>query len=322
MDVARGSVRGKRLICDIIRTKPDAIISKQGKMGRAITLQTNYFKLTKTPTWCLYQYRIDFSPPIELKGLRNRLLYEQKAILGGYLFDGTVLFSTRKLPDEITQFMSKDREDNPIQTTVKFVGTVSMSTAASLQVLNLILRRAMDGLQLQLVGRNLFDAAAAINLPTFHIQLWPGYVTSIRQHEHDILLCAEITNKVMRTETVYDIMQEAHRAERNFVEAFSAQVLGMTVLTDYTNKTYRIDEIDFTRTASSTFETKDGPISFIEYYLKKYNIRIRDPRQPLLLSRAKARDLRGNPNQNEIIALIPELCRATGMTDTMIKNFR
>lgn len=131
-------------------------------MGTPVNLVTNYFRLLKAPDWQLFQYRVDFSPVIELSGLRNRLIYEQKATLGGYLFDGTVLYLTIKLPDETTQFMSKDRDGNPIQTTIRFLTTVSMRTAVSIQVLNLILRRSMQALNLQLIGRNFFDAVAKV----------------------------------------------------------------------------------------------------------------------------------------------------------------
>lgn len=149
------------------------------------------------------------------------------------------------------------------------------------------------------------------------MQLWPGYVTSIRQHEVDILLCAEVTNKVMRTETLYDILQNCCQNERtNYKAVYESTVLGMTVLTGYNNKTYRIDDVDFKSTPMSTFETRDGPVSYMDYYRTRYNLNIRDKDQPLLVSKAKARDIRGG--QSEMIMLVPELCRATGMTDAMI----
>lgn len=46
------------------------------------------------------------------------------------------------------------------------------------------------------------------------LQLWPGYETSIGRYEKDILLCAEISTKVMRQETVLDFLNQC-TAERN-----------------------------------------------------------------------------------------------------------
>lgn len=162
-------MRGRNIITDIIKTKPESLQSKRGTSGQQVQLTTNHFRLLKKPNWQLYQYRVDFSPTIELRGLRNRFIYEQKATLGGYLFDGTMLFLSIKLPNQTTQFVANDREGNPFETTVRFVGLVSMETAASVQILNLILRRSMESLKLQLVGRNFFDAIAKVN---FVFILW------------------------------------------------------------------------------------------------------------------------------------------------------
>ncbi|KAJ6638517.1 Protein aubergine, partial [Pseudolycoriella hygida] len=311
----RGAIRGRAVISDIIRTKPEGMLTKIGNVGAPVPLKTNYFRLLKKPNWQIYQYRVDFSPNIVLEGLRNRLIFEQKATLGGYLFDGTMLFLTVKLRDEVTQFMSKDKEENPIQTTIKFVGLVSMMTASSVQILNLILRRSMGKLNLQMVGRNFFDSAAKITLNQYKLQLWPGYLTSIRQHETDILLCAEVTTKVMRTETIHDIMVDCHKNERNFQTAFTEIVVGMTVLTEFNKKTYKISEVDYSKNPRSTFMGKNGEISFADYYLQKHKLRIKDMNQPLLASKSSNRKIRGG--EPEIIMLIPELCSATGLTQKM-----
>lgn len=98
------------------------------------------------------------------------------------------------------------------------------------------------------------------------MELWPGYQTSIRQHEQDILLCSEIAHKVMRTETIYNIMNKVKSEERDFRTVIQQRLLGQTVLTSYNNKTYRIDDIDFTKSPRSIFDTKDGPITFLDYY--------------------------------------------------------
>lgn len=56
-----------------------------------------------------------------------------------------------------------------------------------------------------------------IVLPKYHLELWPGYVTSIRQHENDILMCSEISHKVMRQDTVLELLTDCvRRGERNY----------------------------------------------------------------------------------------------------------
>ena len=69
-----------------------------------------------------------------------------------------------------------------------------------------------------------------------------------------IMLNCDVAHKVMRTDTVYELMREIRRFDpRDFENAFREKVLGMTVLTGYNNKTYRIDDVDFKITPLSTF---------------------------------------------------------------------
>lgn len=101
------------------------------------------------------------------------------------------------------------------------------------------------------------------------MQLWPGYTTSIRQHESDLLMLAEVKHKLMRNETVLNILNRVYQEHRNnWQTEFQNAVLGMTVLTKYNNKTYRISHVEFNQSPTETFETKDGPISYIDYYQK------------------------------------------------------
>lgn len=51
------------------------------------------------------------------------------------------------------------------------------------------------------------------------------------------------------------------------------------------------------------------------FFLKAYGVKVRDTRQPLLVSKSSARQIRSG--QAEIINLIPEFCVMTGLTDEM-----
>lgn len=45
-------------------------------------------------------------------------------------------------------------------------------------------------------NQNLLFLSFQVKLDQFKIELWPGYITSIRQHEQDILVCCEVSHKV------------------------------------------------------------------------------------------------------------------------------
>nr|XP_017099031.2 LOW QUALITY PROTEIN: protein aubergine [Drosophila bipectinata] len=321
----RGSVRGRRVITDVVPSRPPGCASKNGSSGTKVTVQTNYYRVMKRPSWTIYQYRVDFVPEVDNTRLRRAYMNEHKQLFGGYIFDGTILFCCnqfKQLPNSnyVQELVTKNRAGEYIEIKIKHVGSVEAADNQQFQVLNLILRRAMEGLNLQLVARNFFDPQAKINLENYRMELWPGYQTSIRQHENDILLCAEIAHKVMRTDTLYNILSENIRDSDDYQNAFKRNVMGMVVLTDYNNKTYRVDDVDFSSSPLSKFETKEGKISYVEYYKKRYNIIIRDYKQPLIVSRPTEKNIRSGLDQ--LIMLIPELARATGMTDAMRANFR
>lgn len=62
------------------------------------------------------------------------------------------------------------------------------------------------------VGRYYYDPVGRIAIQKHKLELWPGYVTSIRQHEDELLLCVELTHKVMRQDTVHDLLQECYKS--------------------------------------------------------------------------------------------------------------
>ncbi|KDR24113.1 Protein piwi, partial [Zootermopsis nevadensis] len=293
-----------------------------GTSGRQVTLKANYFRLETHTNWCLYQYRVDFAPEEDRTVVRKGLLRNHKPVLGGYIFDGTMMFTSHRLnPDPMELFSTRESDKTPIRITVRLVGDLTEGDYHYIQFFNILMRKALGYLQLQLVGRNFFDALAKIVVPKYNLELWPGYLTSIRQHETNILMCSEITHKVMRQDTVLELLTECvQRGERRYKELFKQAIIGAVVLTDYNNRTYRVDDVDFDVTPSSTFELRRGEqVSYIDYYLRKYQRKIYSVDQPLLVTRTKAREQRAG--QDEFVYLVPELCRMTGLTDEMRGNF-
>lgn len=321
--VGRGGLRGRRQVnVDITRTRPPNLNTKQGTSGQPVMVRANYFKLETHTDWCLYQYHVDFAPEEDRTRIRKALLRTHQTVLGSYIFDGTVMYTSRRLSqDKMELFSIRASDETKIRIVVSLVGDLKEGDYHYLQFFNILMRRALSHLELELVGRNFFDAKAKIVVAKHKLELWPGYLTSIRQHETDILMCCEITHKVMRQDTILDLLTEClHRGEQNYRNVFTKAVLGCIVLTGYNNRTYRVDDVDFDLTPRSTFKLRSGEnISYVDYYLKKHQQKIECFDQPLLISRAKARELRdGKP---EFIYLVPELCRMTGLTDVMRGNF-
>jgi len=57
------------------------------------------------------------------------------------------------------------------------------------------------------IGRSAsYDQSAAISIPAHKLQVWPGYVTSVEEYEGGLLLMCDVSHKVLREETAYELM--------------------------------------------------------------------------------------------------------------------
>ena len=163
-----------------------------------------------------------------------------------------------------------------------------------------------------------FDMSQKQSFPKYHLEIWQGIDSTIRQHEHQLLMKADIASKVIRMDTAYDTLRELRGDQVKCKQV----LLGATVVTHYNNdKTYRVDDVDFNSNPEDyVFDhQKYGTISLLDYFKRQYNADISDRKQPLLVSMPKARDRRNGMRQ---VMLIPELCRMTGLTDRLRADFR
>lgn len=72
-----------------------------GSGGQSIALLANYFPITTYTDWTLYQYRVDFNPPQSRINIQRGLLSVHQETLGAYIFDGTMLFSSKKYNPDV-----------------------------------------------------------------------------------------------------------------------------------------------------------------------------------------------------------------------------
>lgn len=286
-------------------------------------LRANYFQMEKSYNFNLGQYRLDFEPDTEVTNTRKDIvrLNQNLLALGRYTFDGSSLYTATVLKEAVIEALYNEKQ---VKITIRRTGTIRSDDKQSFQIFNLIMRDCMAKLKLQNIKRNYYDPKMRIDVKEGNLQLWPGYLTSIRSYEEDnVLLSVEVIHKFMRNDTIYQIasnLMKDPRSGRDWREILKKEIIGSTVLTDYTNKTYMIDDIDFVKSPLSTFSTRDGDKSYVDYYKQKYDITVRDQQQFLLVSRSRERDIRAG--QPELIYLIPELSRATGLTERMRQDFK
>lgn len=86
----RGAMRGRRVMPDLIFTRPAAVKdNKKGTTGTQQTYTANYFRLLKVPNWTIYRYHVDFSPEIDIVRIKKGVFYNATPKLSrGRIFDG------------------------------------------------------------------------------------------------------------------------------------------------------------------------------------------------------------------------------------------
>ena len=237
--MGRGATRGRRDRAEefFLKTRPETLQSKQGEGGVECALTSNYFELIAKPNWRLLQYRVDMKPDIEHTGVRKALLYAHVAILPKMIFDGTMMFTTTRLTqDDKPMVLHSERstDGSKVEIKVRLVSEVQPTDYHYMQFFNIVLRQAMEKMQLELIRRDYYDPKAAILLKQHKLELWPGYVTSIRQHEEKILLCCEISHKILRTDTVLDQIGEIFQKTKggpSFHADVEKALLGAIIIT-------------------------------------------------------------------------------------------
>ncbi|KAM9475833.1 piwi-like protein 1 [Clarias gariepinus] len=297
--------------------------SKEGVSGSKIELRANYTRLLSRPQWVLYQYHVDFKPPMESRRMRSALLYNHEELLGkARTFDGTILFLPHRLQNTETVLWTQSKFEEKVQITITLTNELPPSSPVCLQFYNIIFRRVLKILNLQQIGRHYYNPEDPMNIPKHRLTIWPGFVTNILQYESSIMLCLDVSHKVLRSETVLDFMGSLRQqcGDQRFVEICTKELVGLVVLTKYNNKTYRVDDIAWDHTPNNTFKRGDTDISFNDYFKKQYGLEITDRNQVLLVSHLKRLGPSGAPPPGPAL-LIPEFCYLTGLTDKMRSDF-
>jgi aubergine-like protein len=97
--------------------------------------------------------------------------------------------------------------------------------------------------------------------------------------EKGVLLNVDIVHKVLRTDTVLDLIMEIkNRGSRGDPrDEIKKTLIGTTILTTYNKRTYKVDDIDFEKSPKDTFNQDDGSlVSYSEYFKNKYGREIED----------------------------------------------
>lgn len=278
----------------------------------------NYIRLKTDPNKGVFEYEVRYSPAIHSMQLRYKLLNQHRDIIGNTkTFDGSILYLPMLLPDARTVLTSNNDTDIS-KVTVTIIFKKKKLLKDCIHLYNVLFDRILKILKFVRFGRKNFDPTAPKMIPQHKLEIWPGYVTAVDEYEDGVMLCLDVSHRLLCTDTVLDILAHAYISDKNnFQQKALESLLGAVVLTRYNNKTYRIDDILFNESPLSTFQMNGKDVSYMDYYKNHYNIEVLDKEQPLLVSREERRVSGKEDKETITFCLIPEICFLTGLTDTI-----
>ena len=292
--------------------------------GELIKITSNFFRLDKTPIDDIIVYSISFVPEVEAdsRSLIGKLFASKRvdieAALGPIIRSGSVLYSKIFIAEPLS-FSTIDGEIEyvVILTPARriFKDQIDLYRMYS----NSALKKMMQAIGLKQVTKmpKYYDPGQVQNVENHRLEVWRGYQASFAHHFKEMLLNIDFSSKIIRYSTAFDIMTQIRLeiSGPHLAEALNEAMAGCIVMAKYGNfKCYRIERVVLGENPAGTFESKEGTISYIDYYTRKYGINIKSSRQPLIVSFSERGD--------KEIRLVPELCYMTGLTDEMRRDFK
>ncbi|XP_074065237.1 piwi-like protein 2 isoform X2 [Macrotis lagotis] len=269
--------------------------------------------------------QMEKNPNVECKSMRFGMLKDHRSVTGDVTaFDGSILYLPIRLQQAVELKSQRKTDGTEISIKIQMTKILEPSSDLCIPFYNVVFRRVMKLLDMKLVGRNFYDPSSAMILQQHRLQIWPGYAASIRRTDGGLFLLADVSHKVIRNDSVLDVMHAIYQqSSENFQDECTKLLVGNIVITRYNNRTYRIDDIDWNKTPKDSFIMSDGKeITFLEYYSKNYGITVKEEDQPLLIHRPSERqNNQGRLLKGEIL-LLPELSFMTGIPEKMKKDFR
>ncbi|KAM4855358.1 piwi-like protein 3 [Urocitellus parryii] len=207
--------------------------------------------------WTAYKYNVDFKPDVDDTNLRSQLLFQHERVFGiSHIFDGNSLLLTRRLPNQELEFDSYTPSRSTVKITLQLSKELPPNHPDCVRYYNVLFRR---------------------------LEVLPGYITSILPYENSLTLCADLSHKLLRLETAYDLIMRLK--ENNEYAKIEKELVGSIVFTRYNNRTYRVDAIDWYQTPRDTFPKSDGgQITYVQYYKQSARVPYSTPLITVILN--------------------------------------
>lgn len=300
---------------------------------QAVNLLTNQWRLRLSSQLQVYQYEVvvhpdSMSDAFIMQGIFKVIRRKVDAILGVWCTSGRSVYTTSDIDDSLMieadfrgiKYQVVINADSKRLISGKNLTTFKGEDNAMIHtLLNIIVKQAFRETNLRQIGKQprFFDVSKAFEIEGSGLQACPGFRASAYNYTSGLTIVIDNINKFISNKTCLERINEI--LEDHGVRDKQSRILHefqfKTVIGAYGHKkTYFVEDIDFKRNPVNVrFETHDGKkVSIAEYFLKTYDMKVTDMKQPLFIVKINGKDCH----------IPPEFCTIDGVPQAIREDPR
>ena len=298
------------------------------------SIYANLYQIILKKDLLVYQYPFSVTPEIESGDSRMRQALfkgcsrQLKAIYGECLISGDSLYGLKKV-EELKSVKSnlelKGKVDSYILNFSKFVKEKTIKQQDVLrdeltkQFIELLIKDILHSNPKLEFYKDLFvyKKKKTIESENVSVNFYPGFTTSFMETDDGNFLNVTLKNKIIQSDSILDVLKDKKYEYKQNQKEIREDLQDKSFKVSYGNENkYKIDDILFDRDPKKqTINYNGKSINLIEYYNKKYKIKIKEEKQPLIVVHSKAKN--GEPQNNYFV---PELCFLENLEDSAKKD--
>jgi aubergine-like protein len=298
------------------------------------SIYANLYQIILSKDLLVYQYPFSVTPEIEAGDSRMRQALfkgcsrQLKSIYGECLISGDSLYGLKKV-EELKSVKSnlelKGKVDSYVLDFSKFVKEKTIKQQDVLrdeltkQFIELLIKDILHANPKLEFYKDLFvyKKKKTIESGNVSVNFYPGFTTSFMETDNGNFLNVTLKNKIIQSDSILDVLKDKEYDVKQNQKDIREELQDKSFKVSYGNENkYKIDDILFDRDPKKqTINYNGKSINLIEYYNKKYKIKIKDEKQPLIVVHSKTKN--GEPQNNYFV---PELCFLENLEDSAKKD--
>ena len=314
--------------------KPKIDPKKLKYISNEKSIYANLYQIILSKDLPVYQYPFSVTPEIEAGDVRMRqnlfkgCSRQLKSIYGECLISGDSLYGLKKVeePKSVQSNLElKGKVDTYLLDFNKFVKEKIIKQQDVLrdeltkQFIELLIKDILHANPKLEFYKDLFVYKKKKNIETENVSInfYPGFTTSFMETDKGNFLNVTLKNKIIQSDSILDWLKERKYEKKENQRDILEDLLGKSFKVSYGNENkYKIDDILFERYPNNqTINYNGKTINLIEYYNKKYKLKIKEQKQPLIVVRSKT-----NNGEFQNNYFIPELCFLENLEESAKKD--